>query len=179
MKNIIVVGKDQSVVRLSVDTVKQTAKLTEIAGVVSGNVTGATRINCLSAITDIMEMLKDGLADETEPIVIYTVGLVVDAINNGTFKYWFLNDNKKANGDNVNDTEIEKWAKFVEMYADPEMFCKVIFKDVATKVLPRNPKYAVSMQDKALASYIDAAWKKVNASAGIIVVEEEAEGGEL
>lgn len=150
--------------RISYDSQVRKATAQDYTGIVGADVKGSTRINCLSVVVRTMEQLAEkDLSNETAPTLILTVGMVVDSINDGTFKYWLLGGGKKMSGEEVNDTELELWARFAELYK--ELYMHVTFKDVASIRIPRNPKFAVSMEQRTLNDYIEKAWDRIKITA--------------
>lgn len=163
-RNIVIVGRGNSVARISYDAVARKASAQDYNGIVATDVQGSTRINCLSVVVRTMEQLAEkDLSAETTPTLILTVGMVVDNINDGTFKYWVLGGGKKLSGDAVNDTELELWNRFAELYK--ELYLYVTFKNVADIKIPKNPRYAVSMEQRALNDYVEKAWDRIKVTA--------------
>ena len=163
-RNIVIVGRGNSVARISYDAVARKASAQDYNGIVAAEVKGSTRINCLSVIVRTMEQLAEkDLSEETNPTLILTVGMVVDMINDGTFKYWVLGGGKKLSGEEVNATEIELWNKFADLYK--EMYLYVTFKNVADIKIPKNPKFAISMETRALNDYVEKAWDRIKITA--------------
>ena len=159
-RNVIVVGKGSSVSRLVFDMETKKAKAVDYDHAVASTVTGAVRINALAVVVRTMEQLQEKIqAGENSVTTIYTLGMVTDMIHRGTFKHWILNDGKKNDGSEVNSTELELWNKFAELYTS--MYMNLTFKDVATAVLPRNPKYAITDEQRLLDSYVKSAWERI------------------
>lgn len=159
-RNIIVVGKGNSVARLIFDMETKKAKAIDYDGAVSSSVNGATRINNLAVVVRTMEQLAEKDMSENKTVTtFYTVGMVTDMIHRGTFKHWMLNDGKKADGSAVNETELDLWNRFAELYT--QLYMHVTFKDVATAKLPRNPRYAISEEQRLLDGYVKSAWERI------------------
>jgi hypothetical protein len=171
-RNIVIVGRGDSVSRISYDATARKASAQDYNGIVGADVKGSTRINCLSVVVRTMEQLKEkDLSKETAPTLILTIGMVVDSINDGTFKYWILGDGKKLSGDAVNETELELWNKFAELYKD--MYLYVTFKNVSNVKIPKNPRYAISMEQRALNEYAEKAWDRIKVTAPEIEESED------
>ena len=175
-RNIIIVGRSESVARITYDTVARKASAQDyIGGGVPASVSGATRINCLNVVVRTMEQLAEkDLSEEVSPTLICTIGMVVDVINNGSFKYWLLGSGTKMNGESVNETELKLWERFAELYSQLYLF--ITFKNVSDLKIPKNTRYAISMEQRALAEYAEKAWDRVKVTAPEI---EEVEGDAL
>ena len=171
-RNIIIVGRGEQVTRMV--TNGKNAKAVDYSSVVSENVSGATRINCLAVLVRTLEQLKDkkdkdGLEDVTN---IYTISMVVDMVNRGTFKHWAQNSWKKNDGSNVNEVEKELWEKFSDLYID--LFWNVTIKDASTARVPRNPRYQVTQEQRALDFYVRSAWDRVKPVEPTVSENDEA-----
>jgi hypothetical protein len=51
----------------------------------------------------------------------------------------------------------------------------IVFKDIKSATLPKNPKFAISMEQRAIASYVDQAWEMVKVTAPELVAEDDNE----
>jgi hypothetical protein len=159
MRKIIIVGRGTSICRVSIS--ENAAKLKEFNGVVPEIVTGSTRINALACINHTLEQLLPEVLEGKlkEPTVIYTVGLVVDMIHNGSCKYWLLGDGcKKITGEQVCQEEMAQWTKFFELYA--QMILHIIFKDVSSLAIKKGSRIPVTNEQRILNGYVEQAWKK-------------------
>jgi hypothetical protein len=171
-RNIVIVGRGDSVSRISYDAKARKASAQDYNGIVGADVKGSTRINCLSVVVRTMEQLKEkDMSADTTPTLILTVGMVVDTINSGTFKYWVLDGGKKLSGDAVNETELELWNRFTELYK--EMYLYITFKNVSDVKIPKNPRYAISMEQRALNEYVEKAWDRIKVTAPEIEETED------
>lgn len=178
-RNIFIVGRSTAVVRLSYDAVARKANLKEFEGIVNETVKGVSRINCLAVVVATMEQLKamkdaGDLAEDKTPTLIITLGMVTDMIADGTFKYWAKNGGVKSDGTAVDSKESEAWAAFAALYQ--ELYMDVTFKNVSDVKLPKNPRYAISMEQRTLADYAEKAWDRVKITAPEV---EEADGESL
>lgn len=169
MKAIIIVGKKDFMTKKSFDMVsKKKSKLEEIVRpVVKAEVLGSTRINCLAVIVATMKKIQENNADG-ELFVIYTLDQFISWID--TAKYW-IRDGKKSDGTDVLAAEVELWKEFYTLYK--EMFEDVIFKDSSKLRLPKNPKFAISEDQRAFSKELDEIWKLVNEKATTDFSEEE------
>lgn len=172
-RRIFIVGRKDAVSRVSFDG--KSAKAQDYEAAVPASVEACTRINCLAVLTRTMEQLSTlDLSKEHEPTVVYTIGMVADAISRGTFKYWLLNAGKKLSGEALNATEMELWTKFSGLYKD--MFEHIIIKNVSDCTLPKNSKFTISQDQRLDAEYAEKAWDRVK----VIVPEiEESESEAL
>lgn len=178
-RNIIIVGRGPASVRMTYDAVQRKTKKTEFTGIVDERVLGSTRINALTVVVATLEQIKalkeaGGMDADTTPTQIITLGMVVDMISDGTFKYWLKNGGKKSDGSDVHPKELEAWQAFSVLYA--ELFNDVTFKNVADLKLPRNPRFAISNDQRLLAEYAEKAWDAVKIAVPEI---EECEGDSL
>jgi len=164
-RNVIIVGRGNSISRLIYDPATQKASATDYTGLVNTEIKGSTRINCLSVLVRTLQQLseKEGFLEETTPTVVYTVGMVADTINNGTFKHWLLGEGKKLNGEAVNESELELWQEFSRLYT--ELFSHIIIKNVADIRIPKNPRYAISMEQRILNDFVEKAWDRIKVTA--------------
>jgi hypothetical protein len=172
MRTVIIVGRQNSVARIFYDSVARKASAVDYQSVVPEGTQGETRINNLAVVVRTLEQLQEkGISEEKEPTMIYTVGMVVDSINKGTFKYWLKNGGKKLDGTAVNTEEMDLWTRFAELYKD--MFVDVAFKDVKDGAIPKNPRFQVTKQQRIDAEYIQKAWDRVKVTTPEI---DETEG---
>lgn len=171
-RNIIVVGRGNSVTRISYDALEKKANAQDYNGVVTTEVTGSTRINCLAVVNRTMEQLTElDLSKDTNPVLILTVGMVSDMVHNGTALYWIKNGGKKNDGTAVNAEEMGLWNRFYELYA--QLLTNVVFKNVSDIKIPKNPRYAITMEQRVLNDYIEKAWDRVKVTAPEIEESED------
>jgi hypothetical protein len=168
---MIIVGKKSFMVKKVYDLDKKTkSKLDEdIKPVVPETVVGATRINCLSVIVETLKNIQAHNADG-ELFVIHTLDQFISWVD--TAKYW-IRDGKKLDGTEVNAVELDLWKEFFTVYK--EVCEDVIFKDSAKLRLPRNPRFAITDDQRSFAKEIDAIWQVVNTKAPVEFAEDEQE----
>ena len=139
----------------------------EYDSVVPASVKASTRINALAGVVHTLGQFKEkglkGIA------VIFTVGLVGDAIQKGTFKYWIA-DGKTSGGEDLNETELELWKEFASLYH--ELFLSVVFKNISSASLPRNSRFSITNEMRIDDKYSKLAWDKLPA----VGEAEEVEG---
>lgn len=175
MRNIIIVGRGNGLTRVTYDSTANKANAKDFTGVIDSRVGASTRINALSIVVLTMEQLfakkEAGELDaEKYPTQIFTLGLVTDMIDNGTFKFW-LKSGAKSDGEAIHPDELELWAKFSELYV--QMYTDLVFKNVSRLKLPKgNTRYAISNEDRILADYAEKAWDRVKIQVPDLVEEE-------
>lgn len=171
--NIMVVSRGGEVCRISQNPSKGTTKKMVYEACVEPSIQGATRINCLSIIVETMRKLKEGKLEETKDIAtIYTVGLVSDMVDHGTFKHWMNNGGKKLDGSAVNETELLLWGEFVTLYK--ELFMNLNFKNISAISIKDNARFRPTKEQIALSKLATMAWESVAEAEP--VVEENADG---
>lgn len=155
MFDICVVSKGAGAVRLIRGNGKVTK--TEYEAVVPASERASTRVNALGGVVHTLRQLQESRDKITGIVNIYTVGLVSDVVQRGTFKYWLL-EKKTSDGQELNPAEIELWEEFLELYT--ELFSFVNIKDISTASIPQNPRFRVSREQQALAKLASMAWDK-------------------
>lgn len=139
----------------------------EYDSVVPASVKASTRINALAGVVHTLSQFKEkGVKGIT---VIFTVGLVADAIQRGTFKYWIA-DGKTSGGEDLHETELELWKEFASLYQ--ELFLSVVFKNISSASLPRNSRFSITNEMRIDDKYSKLAWDKLPA----VGEAEEVEG---
>lgn len=151
MFDILIVSKGGGALRLIRNRTSGKVTKTEYEEVASG----ATRVNALKGVVCTLEQIYDTRDKISGVVNIYTVGLVADVVQRGTFKYWLL-EGKTSNGQELNPVELELWKKFVELYT--KMYGFINIKNISSASVPRNPKFHVSREQQALARLASIAW---------------------
>ena len=157
MFDIFIVSKGEGSVRLMRNTVNGKVGLTEYEAVVPASEKASTRINALGGVVHTLRQLNNARDKISGIVNIYTVRLVSDAVQRGTFKYWLL-DGKTSDGQELNQTELELWEEFVGLYKD--MFEFINIKDVSSTSIPQNPRFRVTRDQAVLAIIASMAWDK-------------------
>lgn len=171
---MVIVGQGNAVTRVAYNTATRAAGFQDYEPTVGVDIKGATRINTLAVVVRTLEQLAEkDLTTESEPTVFYTLNQVTDFVHNGTFKFWLLNGGKKQGGEDVTEVEIGLWTRFAELYS--QMYNHIIFKDVSSVNVPKNPRFTVSMDIKILAEFVDKSWERVrkNMATEVSVAEGE------
>lgn len=136
----------------------------EYEATVADTVKGSTAINALAVMTRTMQQIKDMKENNvvfTEPIVIYTLGMVSDQITRGTFKYWVASG-KRNSGQELPEVEMNLWKEFTALYQD--LFLDVIIKNISSASVPKKSKYPISKQQRNDDKIVGMLWDKIPAS---------------
>jgi hypothetical protein len=157
MFNIFIVSRGGGAVRIMRNTVNGKVSLTEYEAVVPASEKASTRINALAGVIHTLRQLHDSRDKISGIVNIYTVRLVSDPVQRGTFKYWLL-DGKTSDGQELSQTELELWEEFVGLYKD--MFEFINIKDVSSTAIPKAPRFRVSREQQVLAKLASMAWDK-------------------
>jgi len=153
-----IVGRGENVARVMLNTEKNKYSTLMYEAVVSDSTRASTRINCLAGLVHTMRQLQEHKDKLKGVSVIYVVGMVSDAIQKGTFKYWLL-DGKTSNGETLHETEIELWQQFAELYKD--MYLNVVIRNISNAVLPRNSRFAITNEMRVDDKFSRMAWELV------------------
>ncbi|MCY7866077.1 hypothetical protein [Bacillus atrophaeus] len=128
----------------------------EYDAVVPASVKASTRINALAGVVHTLSQFKEKGVKGIS--VIFTVGLVADAIQRGTFKYWLESGENNA-GEKLHETEMDLWKQFAELYQ--EMFLSIVFKNISSATLPRNTRFSITNEMRIDDKYSRIAWDKL------------------
>lgn len=167
MLRVYIPARGTAVSRLVFNQASSKYAVLEYDSVVGSDVKAATRINALAGLVHTLNQFKEkGL---TGVNVIYTVGLVSDQIQRGTFKYWIA-EKKTSSGEPLHETELELWEAFAEVYQD--LFLNVVIKNLSSATIRRGSQFAISNEQRIDDKYAQLAWDKLPA----VGEAEEIEG---
>lgn len=156
MLRVYIPARGASVSRVVFNQESSKFSTLEYDAVVPASVKASTRINALAGVVHTLSQFKEkgikGIA------VVFTVGLVSDAITKGTFKYW-LASGENSSGEKLNETEVELWNQFAELYS--EMYLNVVIKNISSATLPRNTRFAITNEQRIDDKYSKLAWDKL------------------
>lgn len=120
--NIIILNSEKSCGKVATfllsSDVKQ-AKAFVTTGKITTDFANSARINCLSEMIDNINKMtanENFVEDKTE-LKIWTLGIVSDIVNKGTFKKWINNGGKKSDETSISDIELQLWKDFAIVYA--------------------------------------------------------------
>ena len=156
MFDVFVVSKGGGAVRIMRNRVNGRVTQTEYEVLSSGETT-STRVNALGGVVHTLRQLYDARDKISGIVNIYTVRLVSDAVQRGTFKYWLL-EGKTSDGREISPAELELWEEFVGLYKD--MFEFINIKDISSTAIPKAPRFRVSREQAVLAKLASMAWEK-------------------
>lgn len=181
MRTIIIVARGNGMTRVSYDSTTNKANAGDFTGKIPMTVLGATRMNGLALVNSTLRKLKEmkdagTLELETTPTLIWTLGMITDMIDNGTFKYWLKNGGKKNDGTPVHADEVILWNEFAELYT--ELYMDVTFKNVAKATIPTGrTRYPITQEQRTIAGFAEKAWDRVKIQ--VPELEEESDGEAL
>lgn len=157
MFDVFIVSRGTGAVRIMKNKANGKITQTEYETVVPASERASTRINALGGVVHTLRQLQENRDKITGIVNIYTVGILSDVIQRGTFKYWLL-EKRTSDGQELNPAEIELWEEFLELYTS--LFAFVNIKDIRTASIPQNPKFRVSREQQVLAKLASMAWDK-------------------
>lgn len=155
MFDVFVVSRGGGAARIMRNRVSGKVTQTEYEEVASGE--RSTRVNALAGVVHTLRQLYDARDKISGIVNIYTVRLVSDIIQRGTFKYWLL-DGKTSDGQELSQTELELWKEFLNLYT--EMFAVVNIKDISSVNIPKSPRFRITRDQAVLAKLASMAWDK-------------------
>ena len=152
LKNIIVLGELDYVLAASFNKPENKARcLAYDASLLpmGRNEDGATNINCLYVLNNMLQKIKDlkaelnGFLPETSYIAVpkklYTL------IHRGAYKNWIKNNGVANTGKVFDEREMNEWKRFSSLYG--ELFCDVPLRD-ATYYEMSKPRHDVANMNK-------------------------------
>jgi hypothetical protein len=105
-------------------------KVDTFESLASGDDISSARTNALSMVVDTIEKAKvigiDGIMN------VYTIGLVANAAQNGTFKHWLATGTNR-DGVELSAKELELWGMFADLMFDKDIGMHVNVLDVPTQ----------------------------------------------
>lgn len=155
MFDIFIVSKGGDSVRIMRNRVNGKVTQTEYEAVTSGE--RSTRVNALAGVVHTLMQLNDSRDKISGIVDIYTVRLVSEPVQKGTFKHWLLKG-CTSDGREISPAELELWGEFLRLYTS--LYALVNIKDISSVSIPRNPRYRVSQEQQMLAKLASMAWDK-------------------
>lgn len=168
MFDILIVSKGGGAVRITRNRGNGRVTQTEYETLTSGERT-STRVNALAGVVHTLRQLQQNSDKITDIVDIYTIRLVSDAVQRGTFKYWLLKG-CTSDGQELSPTELELWGEFLSLYT--EMFAVVNIKDISSVNIPKSPRFRVSRDQAVLAKLASMAWDKCPEPATVSTVDD-------
>lgn len=152
LKNIIVLGELDYVLAASFSKPENKARClaynSEILPM-GRNEDGATNINCLHVLNEMLERIKELKIEMNEflpetsyiavPKKLYTL------IQRGAYKNWIKNDGVAGTGKVFDEREMAEWSRFSTLYG--ELFCDVTLRD-ATYYEMSKPRHDIANMNK-------------------------------
>lgn len=163
MFRIYIAGRGGNTARVMLNQEKNKFSSLEYEAVVPSTVKASTRINCLAGLVHTLQQLQEHKDKLKGVSVIYTIGMVADAIIKGTFKYWLL-DGKTSNGEALHETELELWSEFAELYQD--LYLNVVIRNISSAALPRNTRFAITNEMRLDDKFSKTVWDLVPEAGG-------------
>lgn len=170
MFRIYIAGRGGNTARVMFNQEKNKFSSLEYEAVVPSTVKASTRINSLAGLVHTLQQLQEHKDKMNGVSVIYIVGMVSDAITKGTFKYWLI-DGKTSNGEALNETEIELWQQFAELYQD--LFMNVVIRNISSATLPRNSRFAITNEMRVDDKFSKMVWDLVPEAGGDAVESDD------
>lgn len=181
--NVIILNSEKACGKVatcfaSSDTKKKKLVLSNC--LVETDIANSARINCLSRTVDVLKQLTENknFTENTE-IKVFTIGLVADIVNKGTFKKWLRNGGVRSDGTKIPEVELQLWRDFFELFQNNfnsiEIYnVKVITSHKQNKGNYQNNRYSdfYSQSEQfysSMNSNVKAMWDK------IMIVQQQAQ----
>lgn len=152
LKNVIILGELDYVLAANFSSPENKAKCLAYEKELlpmGRNEDGATNINCLFVLNEVLESIKDikeqkhGFLPETSYIAIPKK--LYSLIQKGAYKNWIKNDGVAKTGKIFDEREMQEWSRFSTLYG--EMFSDVTLRD-ATYYEMSRPRHDIANMNK-------------------------------